>query len=69
MIAEKDKLIAELKTRNEEQAAEIESLKEQLEARESSHALLALQGSGLRICQSGRVSIFPWSNWKTHVEH
>ncbi|XBI79057.1 hypothetical protein VPH35_088624 [Triticum aestivum] len=54
LITEKDKLIAELKTRNEEQAAEIESLKEELEARESSHVLLALQGSGLQSSQSGR---------------
>jgi predicted RNase H-like nuclease (RuvC/YqgF family) len=65
LAAEKDKLIAELNaqkdhltTRNEEQAAEIESLKEQLSERESSQALLALKGSGLQSTQSGKVSSF-----------
>ena len=65
LAAEKDQLIAELNaqkdhltTRNEEQAAEIETLKEQLKASESSHALLALQGSGLQSNQSGIVSFF-----------
>ncbi|CAM0949451.1 unnamed protein product [Alopecurus aequalis] len=60
LTAEKDQLIAELNaqkdrlaTRNDEQAAEIESLKEQLKERESSHALLALKGSGLQSSQSG----------------
>ncbi|KAK1627220.1 hypothetical protein QYE76_001535 [Lolium multiflorum] len=64
LAAEKDKLIAELNTqkdhlttRNEEQAAEIESLKEQLSERESSQALLALKGSGLQSTQSGKVYI------------
>lgn len=60
LAAEKDQLISELKaqkdhlaTRNDEQAAEIESLKEQLRERESSHALLALQESGVQSSQSG----------------
>jgi hypothetical protein len=68
LVAEKDQLITELNTqkdhlatRNEQQAAEIESLKEQLKERELSQTLLALQGSGgsgLQSSQSGTVSIF-----------
>ncbi|KAM0916386.1 hypothetical protein ACQ4PT_010213 [Festuca glaucescens] len=73
--AEKDKLIAELNaqkdhltTRNEEQAAEIESLKEQLNERESSQALLALQGSGLQSTQSGIVYIRSMKKRQRHSD-
>ena len=59
LIAKKDQLISELKaqkdhlaTRNDEQAAEIETLKAQLKEWESSHALRALQETGVQTSQS-----------------